>query len=162
MVAANGARDFVSVRGSLLVACLAEELGDGRACMGAELSLVSSALESLDAFATRGGFVVFGRGRHSESVCRVCVWGLYIIMVLCIRCSVGVVYIYWFAWAGISGLTVGVDGCRGCVFCRLVCVGVRGGLYYVVRTYVGGWSGVIRFVYHMCGGKLLSAMVCQV
>ena len=83
-------------------------------------------------------------------------------MVLCIRWSVGVVYVYWLAGAVISGLPVGVDGCRGCVFCRLVCVGVRGGLYSGVRTYVGGWSGVIGFVSHMCGGKLSSAMDCQV
>ena len=83
-------------------------------------------------------------------------------MVLCIRRSVGVVYIYWFAGACISGLTVGVDGCRGCVLCRLVCVGVRGGLHSIVRTYVGDWSDVIGFVSHMCGGKLLSAVVCQV
>ena len=49
----------------------------------------------------------------------------------------GVVYIYCFAGECISGLTVGIDGCRVYVLCRLVCAGVRGGLYPVVRTYVG-------------------------
>ena len=67
-------------------------------------------------------------------------------MVLCIAWFVGVVYIYCFVGAGIRGLTVGIDGCRGCVLCRLVCGGVRGGLYPVLRTYVGGWSGVIGCV----------------
>ena len=71
-------------------------------------------------------------------------------------------FIYRFERVGISGLTVDVDGCRGCVICRLACGGVRGGLYYVVRTYVGGLSGVLGFVFYMCGGKLLSVMVCQV
>ena len=94
MVAANGARDCVCVRGSLLVACLAEELGDGRACMCIELSLVSSALELFYASTTRGGSMVFGRSRHCELMCRVCVWRLYSIVVLCIRWFVGVVYIY--------------------------------------------------------------------
>ena len=82
--------------------------------------------------------------------------------VLCIRWYVGVVCIYWFARAGISGLTVGVDGCRGCVFCRLVCVGVRGDFYFIVRMYIRGLSGVIGFGSYMCGGKLLSAVFCQV
>jgi hypothetical protein len=130
--------------------------------LGTELSLMSSALESLDASTTRGGSVVFERSRHSESVCRVCVWRLCSIVVLCIRWSIGVVYIHWLARAGISGLTVGIDDCRGCVFCRLVCVGARGGLYSDVRTCVGGLSGVIGFVSYMCGGKLLIAVVCQV
>ena len=74
----------------------------------------------------------------------------------------GVVYIYCFAGAGIRGLTVGIDGCWGYKFCRLMRVVFRGGLYLVERTYVGGWSGVIGFVSHMCGGKLLSAVVSQV
>jgi len=64
MIAAKGARDCVCVRGSMRVACLAEELGDGRACLGVELNLVSSSLESFYASATRGGSVIFGRGRH--------------------------------------------------------------------------------------------------
>ncbi len=53
MIAANGARDCVGVRGSMRVACLAEEMGDGRACLVAELNLVSPSLESFYAFATR-------------------------------------------------------------------------------------------------------------
>jgi len=77
MVGADGARECVCVRGSLLMACLAEEMGDGRACLGTELSLVSSALESFYDSTTRGGSVIFGRSRHCESVCRVCVWRLY-------------------------------------------------------------------------------------
>ena len=76
MIAADGARDYVFIQGSLRVACLAEELGDCRACLVAELNLMSSSLESFYASATRGGSVVFGRGRHCESVCRVCVIAL--------------------------------------------------------------------------------------
>ena len=83
-------------------------------------------------------------------------------MVLRIGGYVGVVFIYWFARAGSCGLKVGVDGCRDCVFSRLACGGARGGLYSVVRTYVWGLSGVIGFAFYMCGGKLLSVMVCQV
>ena len=81
-------------------------------------------------------------------------------MVLRVRWSFGAVFIDWFEMAGICGLTVGVDGCRGCVFCRLACGGVRGGLYFVVRTDVGGLSGAIGFVLSMCGGELLGVMVC--
>ena len=59
-------------------------------------------------------------------------------VVLCIGWSIDVVYIYRLVRVGIYKMTVGVYDCRGCVFCRLVCLGARGGLYSVVRTYVGG------------------------
>jgi len=78
----------------------------------------------------------------------------YRIVVLCRRWTVGVLFICWVERVGIGGLTVDVDGCRGCVLCRLVYRGVRGGLNSVVRTYVGGLSGTIGFVLNMYGGKL--------
>ena len=90
----------------------------------------------------------------------VCV--IYRVVVLCVGWVVDVVFIYWLEGAGVCGLTVGVDGCRGCVFCRLACRGVRGGLYSVVRTYVGGLSGTIGFELTMYGGKLLGVVVCHV
>jgi hypothetical protein len=83
-------------------------------------------------------------------------------VVLRVRWSASFVFIYWFERACICGLTVDVDGCRGYVFCRLACGGVRGGLYSVVRTYVEGLSGAIGFGLYMCGGKLLGVVVCQV
>ena len=87
---------------------------------------------------------------------------IYNIVVLCGRWTVGVLFIYRFERVGVSGSTVDVDGCGSCVFCRLACGGVRGGLYFVVRAYVGGLSGVIVFVFYMCGRELLGVMVCQV
>jgi hypothetical protein len=59
---------------------------------------------------------------------------IYRIVVLCGRWTVGVLFMYWFEKVGRGGLTVDVDGCRGCVFCRLAYRGDRGGLNFVVRT----------------------------
>ena len=56
-------------------------------------------------------------------------------------------------------MTVGVYDCRGCVFYRLVRLGVRGGLYFVVRTELRGLSVVIGFVSCMFNVKLLCAVV---
>ena len=65
MVIANGAGDCVIIGVNLFVACLAEELGDVRSGLGTELCVVTSTFVSLDASATRGGFVVVGGGgRH--------------------------------------------------------------------------------------------------
>jgi hypothetical protein len=64
MVAADGAGDYVCVRGGVRVECLAEEPGYGRACLDTELSLVSPALESFYASTARGGSLVIRRSRH--------------------------------------------------------------------------------------------------
>jgi len=64
MVAADGAGDYVCVRGGLRVDCLAEELEYGRACLVTELSSVSPALESFYTSTARGGSLVIKRSRH--------------------------------------------------------------------------------------------------
>ncbi len=83
-------------------------------------------------------------------------------MSLCIEWYVSVVYIYCFVGIGNRGLMVGIYGWRGCMFCRLVCGGIRGGLYPAVRMYVRVWSGRVGFAPLMCSCGLLDVVVSHV
>ena len=88
MVIANGAGGCVIIGVNLLVARLAEELGDIRSGMGTERYVVTSTFVSLDASATRSGSVVVeGGGVDIALSCEVDVWGVWAVVCFCVLCG---------------------------------------------------------------------------